>query len=150
MNKNEVADYLNCTPRTVNRYVEQGKLKIVYINHEAIFEQSEVEELKRELSTPVHRSIVVKEKETEKQVEKEELLLQMATYLLNEVKKLSSVEPRFTHLEDLDRCCDRGWLLRSHELKELVKLKKLPRSPFLRYGFIFERMGRWWKVKKND
>jgi predicted site-specific integrase-resolvase len=148
MNKNEVADYLGCTPRTVNRYVEQGKLKIVYINREAIFEELEVEELKRELSAPIHRSIVVNE-ETEKQVQKEEFLLQIATFLLAEAKKLSSQELRFTHLEDLERCCDRGWLLRSHELKELVKLKRLPSAPFSRYGFIFERVGKWWKVKKG-
>jgi hypothetical protein len=126
--------------------VKQGKLKIVYINREAIFDQSEVEWLKREQSTPVHRSIVVNE-ETEKQSQKEEILLQMMTYLLDEVKKLSS-ESRLTHLEDLERCCDRGWLLRSHELKELVKLKRLPRSPFAMRGFIFDRQGKWWSVRK--
>jgi predicted transcriptional regulator len=146
MKKNEVADYLGCTPRTVNRYVKLEKLKVVYIKGEAVFEESEVEELKRELSTPVHRSIVVNE---EVKVEKEEFLLQIATLLLNEIKNQSKNESKFIHLEDLERCSQCGWLLKSYELKDLVKLKSLPRSPFSRYGFIFERVGRWWKISKD-
>lgn len=146
MNKNEVADYLGCTPRTVNRYVSLGRLTVVYIKGEAIFEKLEVEKLGSELSTPIHRSIVVKE--SEPNVESYEFLLQIATFLLSEIKKESKKESKIIHLEELERCAQHGWMLKSSELQELVKLKKLPRSPFTRYGFVLERSGKWWRISK--
>lgn len=62
MNKKEAADFLGISTRLVERYVSQGRLHVTYVRgktgKEASFEENDLERLKRELETPVHRAIV--------------------------------------------------------------------------------------------
>ncbi len=59
MNKHEVAEFLGVSAKTVERYARAGKLKTVYVQGKAMFDNQEVEALKTELETPVHRAIPV-------------------------------------------------------------------------------------------
>jgi excisionase family DNA binding protein len=58
MNKNEAAEYLGVSSKTVQRYAAKGKLKVVYVQGEAMFDDEEVKALYEELKTPVHRAII--------------------------------------------------------------------------------------------
>lgn len=145
MNKSEVAEYLGVSQKTVERYVSQGKLSVVYIRKKGYYEKSEVEALFQELNEPIHRSIVDIGSSDLAQINTQ-VLGHLVAFLAN---KLQDFDDELAHLENLERCAAHGWHLKSPELKDLVKLKNLPRSPFLRYGFVFERQGRWWRISKN-
>lgn len=58
MNIAEVAKYLGVSHKSVRRYTKAGKLKVVYVNGKGAYNQREVEALKEEKQTPVHRAIV--------------------------------------------------------------------------------------------
>ena len=64
MFKSEVAKTLNCSEKTVYRYVREGKLSVKYEKipgasgkPKAVFNEQKVLQLKEELSTPVYLSI---------------------------------------------------------------------------------------------
>ncbi|BAZ39435.1 hypothetical protein NIES4101_53880 [Calothrix sp. NIES-4101] len=59
MNKTEVAEYLGCSTKSVERYAKAGKLSVKYVQGKGVFNREEVEALKQELEMPVHRSLVV-------------------------------------------------------------------------------------------
>ncbi|NWF61921.1 hypothetical protein CEN49_22870 [Fischerella thermalis CCMEE 5273] len=63
MDINQVAEYLSVSHKTVRRYVKAGKLKVVYVDGKGVYDQSQVEALKEEKQTPVHRAIAVSETE---------------------------------------------------------------------------------------
>lgn len=144
MDKNQVMETLGVTERTVRRYVKSGKLKVVYINGKGFYNEAEVMRLKEELETPVHHAIVDNATITNLDVENE-VLFKLVTMLLQSIEQKRD---RLTHLKDLERCARNNWLLPSAVLKDLVNLKKLPSSPFFKYGFVFERRGRQWQVSK--
>lgn len=60
MNRNEVAEFLGVSPKTVQRYVNEGKLKVVYVNGKGEYDNDEVLAFKQEKEMPVHRAIVAK------------------------------------------------------------------------------------------
>ncbi len=61
MNKKEAAQYLGVSTRAVERYVQQGKLHIQYVQgkhgREALYDNDEVKAFKQELIAPVHRTV---------------------------------------------------------------------------------------------
>lgn len=59
MNKTEVANFLRVSTKSIERYVKAGKLKVIYIQGKAVFDQDEVEALKEESEAPVHRALPV-------------------------------------------------------------------------------------------
>ncbi len=59
MDINQVAECLGVSHKSVRRYVKAGKLKVVYIEGKGAYDQSEVETLKVDKQTPVHRAIAV-------------------------------------------------------------------------------------------
>lgn len=59
MNKHEVAEFLEVSTKSVERYVRAGKLKVVYVEGKAVFNEQEVEQLKLEKETPVHRTLPI-------------------------------------------------------------------------------------------
>lgn len=58
MDKSEVMAYLGVSKKTVERYVKEGRLKVVYVANKGIYDRGEVEALKQERETPVHRTVV--------------------------------------------------------------------------------------------
>lgn len=46
------------------------------------------------------------------------------------------------NLEAIERAYERGWQLSSSQLAPLIGVKKMPKSPVRRFGFVFERVGR--------
>lgn len=59
MNINQVAEYLSVSHKSVRRYVKAGKLKVVYVDGKGVYDQAQVEALKADKQTPVHRAIAV-------------------------------------------------------------------------------------------
>ncbi|MBW4478630.1 MAG: helix-turn-helix domain-containing protein [Tolypothrix brevis GSE-NOS-MK-07-07A] len=55
MDINQVAEYLGVSHKTVRRYVKAGKLKVKYVEGKGVYDQAEVEALKLDKQTPVHR-----------------------------------------------------------------------------------------------
>lgn len=144
LNKKQVAKYLGVAQKTVERYVAQGKLKVVYIRRVGHYDDDEVKRLFEEINKPVHRSIVDVANLELAQVNAP-VLAHLVAFLAN---KLLDSYDKLEHLENLERCAKHGWILPSDELKELIKMENLPRSPFFKYGFWFERTGRSWIIRK--
>jgi excisionase family DNA binding protein len=65
MDINQVAEYLSVSHKTVRRYVKAGKLKVVYFEGKGTYDQSQVEALKLDKQTPVHRALPVVEEAIE-------------------------------------------------------------------------------------
>jgi hypothetical protein len=59
MDIDQVAEYLGVSHKTVRRYVKAGKLKVVYLDSKGVYDQTQVEALKADKQTPVHRAIPV-------------------------------------------------------------------------------------------
>ncbi|MHC5821848.1 MAG: helix-turn-helix domain-containing protein, partial [Nostoc sp.] len=59
MDINQAAEYLSVSHKTIRRYVKAGKLKVVYFDGKGMYDQAEVEALKIDKKTPVHRAIPV-------------------------------------------------------------------------------------------
>lgn len=61
MTKREVIEYLGRSKRTIETYISEGRLPVVYINgpngKQAEFDREAVEALKRDLDTPMVRAI---------------------------------------------------------------------------------------------
>ncbi len=61
VNKKEAAQYLGVSTRAVERYVQQGKLHIQYVQgkhgREALYDDDEVKAFFLELQAPVHRTV---------------------------------------------------------------------------------------------
>lgn len=64
MNKHEAAEFLGVSTKSVERYATAGKLKVVYIEKKAVFDEQEVQQLKEEKEAPVHRALPVPATET--------------------------------------------------------------------------------------
>lgn len=59
----------------------------------------------------------------------------------------------FANLEALDRAADKRWHLSSSQVKDLLGVASLPKSPFTRFGFSFEKAGKngneaAWRITK--
>ena len=85
--------------------------------------------------------------------ENEALQLVLRGLLSETLKPVSGINQVFQNLELLDKAVDRKWFLSSSEIKELLLIASLPKSPFERYGFYFEKVGRngnevSWKISK--
>jgi excisionase family DNA binding protein len=59
MDINQVAEYLGVSHKTVRRYIKAGKLKVMYVEGKGVYDQAEVEALKADKQTPVHRAFPV-------------------------------------------------------------------------------------------
>lgn len=63
MNKKEAADYLNVSTRAIERYTKQSKLSVKYEKGKtrpiAIYNQTELDKLKKELETTVYQPSVL-------------------------------------------------------------------------------------------
>lgn len=63
MNKREVIEHLGRSKRTIETYISEGRLPVVYINgpngKQAEFDAAAVEALKRDLDTPMVRALPV-------------------------------------------------------------------------------------------
>ena len=85
--------------------------------------------------------------------ENEALQMVLRGLLSETLKPVSGINQVFQNLELLDKAVDRKWFLCSSEIKELLAIASLPKSPFERYGFYFEKVGRngnevSWKISK--
>lgn len=85
--------------------------------------------------------------------ENEALQMVLRGLLSETLKPLSGINQVFQNLELLDKAVDRKWFLSSSEIKELLAIASLPKSPFERYGFYFEKVGKngsevSWKISK--
>ncbi|NKB17142.1 MAG: hypothetical protein HC770_01860 [Pseudanabaena sp. CRU_2_10] len=65
------------------------------------------------------------------------------------------VAKTFENLELLDKAVERKWHLSSSQIRELLELASLPKSPFDRFGFHFIKVGRnggetAWKITKVE
>ena len=69
MDINQTAEYLGVSHKTVRRYVKAGKLKVIYIDGKGVYDKSEVEELKKDKQTPIHRAIPIPDNATSTQVD---------------------------------------------------------------------------------
>lgn len=58
MDKKQAAQYLGVSDRTIENYARDGKLSVVYLSGKADYKESELQALKIEKETPVHRAIV--------------------------------------------------------------------------------------------
>lgn len=85
--------------------------------------------------------------------ENEALQLLLRGLISETLKPLSGINQVFQNLELLDKAVDRKWFLSSSEIKQLLAIASLPKSPFERYGFYFEKIGKnggevSWKITK--
>lgn len=74
-----------------------------------------------------------------------ESLIAVITQLL--IKSTSPQDPEEKLLR-LERIAEKGWWMRGKELAEILKISRMPSSPYSARGFIFTRYGRWWIVEK--
>ncbi|MFN4886920.1 MAG: hypothetical protein ACK47D_10000 [Pseudanabaena sp.] len=85
--------------------------------------------------------------------ENEALQMVLRGLISETLKPVSGINQVFQNLELLDKAVDRKWFLSSSEIKELLAISSLPKSPFERYGFYFEKVGKngnevSWKISK--
>ncbi len=85
--------------------------------------------------------------------ENEALVMVLRSLLSENLKPESGLNQVFQNLELLDKAVERKWFLSSSEIKQLLAIASLPKSPFERYGFYFEKVGRngsevSWKISK--
>ena len=57
MDINQVAQFLGVSHKTVRRYAKAGKLKVIYLDGKGVYDQTQVEALRADKQTPVHRAI---------------------------------------------------------------------------------------------
>lgn len=97
MNINEVAQYLAVSHKTVRRYVKAGKLKVSYIDGRGVYDQIEVEALKADKETPVHRAIAVPENalQNENKIDETSEQFELSQYVLAELQLLQILEQRY-------------------------------------------------------
>ncbi|MBH8566740.1 helix-turn-helix domain-containing protein [Nostoc sp. CENA67] len=62
MDKKQAAEFLGVSTRTIENYAKEGKISVTYIpdknGKRAEYKESELQRLKEELQTPIHRSVV--------------------------------------------------------------------------------------------
>lgn len=63
--------------------------------------------------------------------------------------RLPTIDPD-ENLIRLERYAKNGWRITSIELAPLIGLKSMPKSPYKKSGFYFERTGREWKISKLE
>ncbi|NDJ20986.1 hypothetical protein GS682_04865 [Nostoc sp. B(2019)] len=62
MDKKQAAQFLSVSTRTIENYAKEGRLSVVYLpiknGRQADYKEEELQRLKEELESPVHRSII--------------------------------------------------------------------------------------------
>lgn len=81
------------------------------------------------------------------------MLALMVDAVAGKLQNLQPADP-LVNLRSLEEACDRGWLLSTSQLAQLLGLKSLSGKEFSRYGFRFTRVGRngaesAWRVGKE-
>ncbi|MCC5636296.1 helix-turn-helix domain-containing protein [Nostoc sp. CHAB 5844] len=92
MDKKQAAGFLGVTTRTIENYAKAGKLSVIYIAKKATYKPEELEVLKQELETPIHRSIVATANETEIELDARGLANAALTEDVAKSTKLSEIE----------------------------------------------------------
>ena len=64
-------------------------------------------------------------------------------------KHLAKPQNPLANLEAIEQAYQNGWQLSSNQLAPLLGLKKMPKPPVKRFGFVFERVGKEWRISKG-
>jgi len=65
-------------------------------------------------------------------------------------KHLAKPQNPLANLEAIEQAYQHGWQLSSNQLAPLLGLKKMPKPPVRKFGFVFERVGKEWKISKDS
>ena len=159
MNKKEAAEVLGVSPKTIERFVAQGKLKAVKVSGrtglESSFDPAKVEALRVERATPIEALAQVetsqdRQPETVSQSEAIAMIahaMQTISSRLDETRQLRAGNVEAETIADLSH-------LLTLDLKQAARLSGLSRSMLLdaihNNKLKAQKLGRGWRIKRAD
>jgi excisionase family DNA binding protein len=156
MNKQEAAQFLDCSVRAVERYVQQGKISVRYEKGKtrsvASFDEVELERFKEELE----RSLIKPAFDEPRQMSPEPQL-ELAIFNdergevvgVDEIDRLSSIIELLLKGQSV-RVADK-LLLTIHEAQELTGLSREYLKDAIASGSLkSKKIGKPWRIKKTD
>lgn len=156
MNKQEAADYLGCSVRAIERYVQKGKISVIYEKGKtrsvAMFDEVELESFKQQLE----RSLIKPAFEESRQI-LPETLSQLAVVGntpgevvgVDVVDRLSSIIELLLHSQSVN--IGDKLLLTVPEAQKLTGLsREILMDAIAQGNLLAKKIGKPWRIKKTD
>lgn len=128
---------------------QMGREKYIYR-----FQLEKLDAIARERNRPINTSSggsvgsVMTERFQEPEVLEVSDTVKLMTSFLEVLQSRTVNTDPDENLMRLERYAQNHWRITSNELAPLIGLKSMPKSPYKRKGFLFEREGLEWKVSK--
>ena len=147
MDINQAAEYLNVSHKTIRRYVKAGKLKVVYVDGKGVYDSSEVEALKKDKQTPVHRAISLPESNQIKSLDMDRQVMLSEVVPTEQITHFLQIYERFYNFQLLNL----KLTLTVEEAAEISGFSKTGLQRDLKSGILKAiKQGGRWRVRPQD
>lgn len=164
LSKSQAAKYLNISTRALERLTQQGKLSVKYVRgsrgKQARYQQSDLDELKKELETPIHKPKVESPSTSSTD------LVPLSTEILSLADQLNNLAvPLSTYLEQIAVAIsnlpqstqgtsvpiENKLLLTLREVQALTGLSRgILKQAITTKKLKAQIMGKAWRIKRTD
>jgi len=159
MNKQEAAQLLNCSVRAIERYVQQGKISVVYEKGKtrtvATFNEVELERFKEELERSLIKPAFDEPRQTSPESQSELVILNDDAGEVGEVGEIGDIDRMSLIIEMLlhsqsVRIAEKI-LLTISEAQELTGLsREILRDAIASGSLKSKKIGKPWRIKRTD
>lgn len=153
MNKQEAAQYLGCSVRAIERYVQQGKISCRYekgkTNKVAVFDEVELDRFKKELEQPLIKPSFDEPRQMSPEAQSTLAIFSDERGEVGEVDRLSSIIELLLKGQSV-RVADK-LLLTISEAQELTGLSREYLKQAIASGDLSsKKIGKAWRIKRID
>jgi excisionase family DNA binding protein len=148
MNKQEAAQFLECSPRAVERYVQQGKISVIYEKGKtrsvARFDVFELENFKKQLQQKLIKPAIIEPRQTATlNTTKLVKIRNQADDIDDIVEVIAKIAEKLIYKDKL--------LLTLKECQALTGLsRKTLITAIAKHQLIAKIIGKAWRIKKSD
>ncbi len=162
MNKKEAAQYLGVSTRAIERYTQKGKLSVKYLSGKtrpvAVYDQEELDRLKEELETTIHKPAVEAAETTPTNIARADvgvsgLVKQVISPLSSQLQQLIEAVHGLQKLSTTQHAVpiENKLLLTLREVQALTGLSRDILRDAIREGNLKAQIvGKAWRVKRGD
>ena len=162
MNKKEAAEYLGVSTRAIERYTQKGKLGVKYSGGKtrpiAIYDQEELDRLKEELETTIHKPVIESAPTTPtnltvRDVGLSGLVEKIITPLSSQLASLTEAIQSFKTLPPTRPTVpiENKLLLTLREVQALTGLSRETLREAIQFNQLKAKIvGKAWRVKRSD
>lgn len=156
MNKQEAADYVGCSVRAIERYVQQGKISVRYEKGKtrsvATFDEVELDRFKQELEQPLIKPVIEESRQTSPESQSALAIFNDESggiVEVGEVDRLSSIIELLVNSQAVR--VGEKLLLTLNEAQLLTGLsREYLRDAIASGDLSSKKIGKSWRIKRTD